>query len=532
MKCYWRNSILTMLLLANLSACSDKSKSTTRDTLNIDIAGDVNTFDPQTLIDPYSFRILSDLYEGLVDMDQANRPIPGMAEKWIISPDGKTYIFNLRHDLRFSDGTPLTAHDFVYSWQRLASPQTIGYKFALDHLSNAQSVFTGKLPVDKLGIYALDDYTLKITLDTPDPAFIAKCTTIFTSPVPQKVIAKYGESWATPQHIVSTGAYKLVSHVANGKIQMQKNDYFYAESQVHVEKLNFTPYVDRNAALAAYKAGDIDISANVPIDQYQLLKQEYPSELHTVKMEGITFYSLNTKMAKLQNKDLRQALSMVVDRDVLVNKILANGQTALYSYITTSMEGERYGNLNYPWQKLSYSERIKIAQKLYAAAGYSSQHPLELDLLYDNNDASRKVAVAIADMWKSTLGVKTTIHSQEWKSYLEARRNGNFEVIRNSWGAAFNFITTYTPEYACKSTVNVSDVCTDGYDKLLAKADTEQNPAQQTQLYQQAINLAMTQYAIIPLYQNSYTTLIKPYVHGLKVESNLLNDIRSKWVSF
>lgn len=533
MKYYWHNSILMVLLIANLSSCSDnKSKSSTRNSLNIDIAGDVTTFDPQAMIDAYTFRVLSDMYEGLVDMDQANRPIPGMAEKWTVSPDGKTYIFNLRHDLKFSDGSPLTAHDFVYSWQRLASPKTAGYKFVIDHLSNAESVFAGKLPIDKLGITALDNYTLKVTLASPDPAFIAKCTTIFTSAVPQKIIAQYGESWALPQHVVSTGAYRLTKHIANGTIQMHKNDYFYDVNHVKIDNLNFIPYADRNAALAAYKTGDIDISANVPIDQYQQLKTQYPQELHTVKMEGITFYSLNTRIGKLQNKDLRQALSMVIDRDVLVNKILANGQTALYSYISASIEQKRYGNLNYDWQQLSYPERIKIAQQLYAKAGYNHNHPLELDLLYDNNDASRKVAIAIANMWESGLGVKTNLHSQEWKGYLTARKNGNFEVIRNSWGAAFNFITTYTPEYQCKSSVNVSDYCNNEYDNLITQADKEQNPHLQTKLYQQAIKLAMKEYAVIPLYQNSYTTLIKPYVHGLDIESNLLEDIRSKWISF
>lgn len=527
-----RNSILLVTLFASISACSEKKQQTARDTLHIDIGGDVTSFDPQSMVDSYSFRVLSDLYEGLVDMDQANRPIPGMAQKWQISPDGKVYTFYLRDDLHFSDGSPLTANDFVYSWRRLADPKTGAYTFVIDHLQNSKDIFAGKLATEQLGVKALSPTILQVTLDSPDPAFLAKCTTIFMSAVPQKVIAAYGESWATPLHIVSTGAYRLTGRVVNGPIEMVKNDYFYGAKDVHIPKLEFIPYPDRNAALAAYKSGSIDMSANVPVDQYQMLLKNYPEELHTVKMEGIAFYSLNTTIKKLQNKDLRQALSMAVDREALVDKVLANGQAPLYSYTTDTMENGRYDNMNYSWSKLPRNQQIELAKQLYARAGYSESKPLELDLLYDTNDASRKVAVAISDMWKSTLGVKTTIHNAEWKVYLQNRRNGQFEVARNNWGAAFNFITTYTPEYQCNSSVNASKLCLPAYDQLIESADREQNFTLQTQLYKQALNLAMEQYAVIPLYQNSYTTLIKPYVQGLTIESNLLEDIRSKWASF
>lgn len=528
----WRNSILSLSLITSLSACDHAAAEQQRDTLRIDIGGDVTSFDPQKMVDFYTFRVLSDLDEGLVGMDQADRPIAGMAKSWDVSNDGKTYIFHLRDDLHFSDGTPITANDFVYSWRRLADPKTAAYTFVIDHLENATEIFAGKLPIDKLGVLALDKNTLQVKLATPDPAFLAKCTTVFTTAVPQKTIEQYGESWATVPHIVSTGAYKLTDRVVNGSIKMTKNIYYYDESQVKINNLEFIPYTDRNAALAAYKAGNIDISANVPVDQYKDLLTQYPSELHTVKMEGIAFYSLNTAVKKLQNRDLRQALSMAVDREIIANVVLANGQVPLYSYTTATMENGRYGNMNYSWQAMNRESQIELAKKLYAKAGYSESNPLTLDLLYDTNDASRKVATAIADMWHTTLGVKTVPHNAEWKVYLQNKRTGKFEVIRNNWGAAFNFVTTYTPEYQCNTAVNVSKVCLPEYDKLIVSADKEQDYALQTKLYQDALHLAMEQYAIIPLYQNSYTMLVKPYVYGLELESNLLDDIRSKWVSF
>ena len=523
---------LASVSLITLSACQSKVNNHPQDTLRVDIGGDVTSFDPQKMVDSYTFRVLSDLDEGLVDMDQANRPIPGMAQSWHISADGKTYVFQLRKDLYFSDGTPLTAADFVYSWQRLADPKTAAYTFVIDHLVNAEAIFAGKLAPSKLGVKALSDYVLEVKLATPDPAFLAKCTTLFTTAVPRHTIEQYGESWSTPQHLVSTGAYALTDRVVNGPIFTTKNLYFYQANQVEIPQVIFTPYVDRNAALAAYKSGSIDISGDVPVDQYSTLIKQYPSELHTVKMEGIAFYSLNTQLAALQNRDLRQALSMAIDRDTLAYQILANGQTPNYSYVTSTIENGRYAGLDYAWSKLSSQERIAKAQQLYALAGYNSSNPLKLDILYNTNDASRKVALAIAAMWQKNLGVVTSVHNQEWKVYLQSRRTGQFEVLRNNWGAAYNFVTTYTPEYACGSDVNVSGLCLPDYDKLIHTADREQNSVKQTKLYRQAINLAMEQYAIIPLYQNSYTTLVKPYVTGLQIESNLLEDIRSKWVKF
>lgn len=532
---YLRNSILISLCCAGISACNDKNTEKSeqkRDTLRIDIGGDVTSFDPQKMVDFYTFRVISDLDEGLIDIDQSDKPIAGMAKKWEISPNGKIYTFYLRDDLKFSDGAPITAESFVYSWRRLANPKTGAYTFVIDHLKNAKEIFAGKLPTESLGIEAIKSNILQVTLDTPDPAFIAKCTAVFTTPVPQHTIERYGESWATPQHLVSAGAYKINDRVVNGPIKLNKNDFYYGANSAQINKLEFIPYTDRNAAISAYKTGNIDISANVPVDQYQELKQKYPEELKTVKMEGITFYSLNTQIKALQNKNLRQALSMAIDREVIANKVLANGQVPLYSYATKTIENSRYPNLDYAWSNLPHNEQIRLAQILYNKAGYSAKKPFKVDLLYDNNDASRKVAVAIADMWKTNLGVQTNLHSSEWKTYLDARKTGKFEIIKNGWGAAFNFVTTYTPEYACGSAVNVSKLCTTEYDKLLELANEEQNRELQTNIYNKALSLAMNEYGIIPLYQNSYTMLIKPYVHGLDVENNLLDDIRSKWISF
>ncbi len=526
-------TLLALIAALNVGACSHKDNSSQtiiRDKIRIDLGGDVATFDPQSLVDFYSFRVISDLDEGIIDMDQANRPIPGMAESWNISSDGKTYIFHLRHDLKFSDGSSINAEDFVYSWQRLVNPKTGGYAFILDHVVNAKAIQDGKKPPEALGVTAVDPYTLRVQLALPDPAFLAKLTAVFSAPVPRKVITQYGESWTTEQHLVTSGAYTLAKRVINGPITLTKNPYYYAANTVAIPTIEFVPYSDRNSALSAYKAGNLDILSALPIDQYQTIKQQFPAELHNVKMEGIVFYSLNTRLPQLQDVRLRQALSMAIDRQALTGEILRGGQTALYSLITPTIENRRYSNLDYSWKTLSSTQRISYARKLYQQAGYGAESPLQLSIIYDNNDISRKVALAVTSMWQEQLGVITTLRVEDWKSYLQSRKQGAFVIIRNSWGAAYNMISTYTPEYQCNSTVNVGGWCSAAYDTLIQKAESEQNHSRQTQLYQQAIALAMESYPVIPLYQNNYTLLIKSYIGGLKVESNLLEDIRSKWL--
>lgn len=512
-------------------ACSVRNNTTVpqQDKLRIDLGGDIATLDPQGMVDFYSFRVISDLDEGIIDMDQTNRSIPGMAESWDISTDGKIYTFHLRHDLKFSNGSPITAQDFVYSWQRLVNPKTGGYAFILDHVVNAKEIQDNEKSPSQLGVTAVDTYTLKVKLALPDPAFLAKLTAVFSAPVPQKIIEQYGESWTNPQHIVTNGAYALANRVINGQITLRKNPFYYAADKVAIPTIEFIPYSDRNSALSAYKSGNLDILSALPIDQYQQIKQQFPEEFHNVKIEGIVFYSLNTRLPDFQNVRLRQALSMSIDREVLVNKILHGGQGPLYSFITPTIENGRYGNLDYSWKNLTDRQRINQAQKLYQQAGYNAKSPLQLTILYDNNDISRKVAIAISSMWQEHLGIKTSLQVEDWKSYLQSRKQGTFIVIKNSWGAAYNMVSTYTPEYQCNTAVNVGSWCSSNYDHLIAQAEAEQARQKQTLLYKKAISVAMESYPIIPLYQNNYTILIKPYVKGLHPKTNLLEDIRSKW---
>ena len=520
-----------------LGACSH-SESTLQhplDTLRIDVGSEAPTLDPALSEDAAAGRIINDLFAGLVDFDQQNNPIPGMAESWNISANGKTYTFHLRDNLKFSDGSRITANDFIYTYRRVVDPKTAsGHNYLLAGVVNGNKIIKGELPPTSLGISAPDAKTVVIQLDHPDANFLNYLTLGTVGVVSQKTISKYASAWTQAQNMVTSGAYVLSEHVVNGHILLTKNPYYFQESQVAIAKVDFFPYVDHNAGLSAYKTGGLDlVYQSVPIDQYQNLKQQYPSELHTIQQEGIYFYDLNQLLPQFKNNpELRQALSMAIDRNALVNKVLGQGETELYSNVTSTVESGAYKSVRYSWADLPYAEQVKIAQQLYAKAGYSASHPLKIDLSYNTDDLHKKIALAIAGMWKSTLGVEVALSNQEWKTFIASRHSGNYVVARDRWVADYNSVTSYTQLYLCNGMQNNSHYCNPAYDKLVTAAENSSDLAQQQQLYRQALTLALNDYAIIPLFQPNYSKLVKPYVSNLDVEHNFFNVEQSKWVKF
>jgi oligopeptide transport system substrate-binding protein len=441
----------------------------------------------------------------------------------------------LRDNLKFSDGSRITANDFIYTYRRVVDPKTAsGHNYLLAGVVNGNKIIKGELPPTSLGISAPDAQTVVIQLDHPDANFLNYLTLGTVGVVSQKTINKYASAWTQAQNMVTSGAYVLSEHVVNGHILLTKNPYYFQESQVAIAKVDFFPYVDHNAGLSAYKTGGLDlVYQSVPIDQYQNLKQQYPSELHTIQQEGIYFYDLNQLLPQFKNNpELRQALSMAIDRNALVNKVLGQGETALYSNVTSTVESGAYKSVRYSWADLPYDEQVKIAQQLYAKAGYSASHPLKIDLSYNTDDLHKKIALAIAGMWKSTLGVEVTLSNQEWKTFIASRHSGNYVVARDRWVADYNSVTSYTQLYLCNGMQNNSHYCNPAYDKLVTAAENSSDLTQQQQLYRQALTLALNDYAIIPLFQPNYSKLVKPYVSNLDVEHNFFNVEQSKWVKF
>lgn len=525
-----------ILILVTIFCCSCSKYNTTtkqdNNLLTIDVGSEAPTLDPQMTEDVSSSRVLFDLFAGLVDFDQQNKVIPGLASSWDISKDGKTYTFHLRHGLKFSDGEPITSSDFVYSWQRVVTPDTASpYNYLLANVVNGQAIIESKMSPVSLGVSAPDPYTFVVHLIIPDPVFLAYCTRPNLMVIPKHIVTKYGKAWTTNEHIVTSGAYLLKEHVINGYILAMKNPYYYAESQVALGAIKYMPYVDTNTSFNAYQSGGLDITfKNVPIDQLAKIKQNYPKELHIVQQEGIYYLDLNMRLAQFANNPkLRQALSMAINRKVITDEVMAGGQLPLYSIVTPTIENGKYADLVYPWAKWSFESQVVYAKALYKEAGFSKSNPLTLTISYNTNDLHKKLVLAVASMWQQNLGVKVTIENQDWATFLQARRKGDYVVARDGWLPDYDSVTAYTLLYQCKGMANREHYCNKNYDQLIDQATLITDPAQKEQLYKKALLLAQNDYPVIPLFEYTYVRLVKPYVQGYQIERNYLDHVQSKW---
>lgn len=527
--------LFSMILTSTelLNACSTHNKDK-QNTLRVDIGGEPSSLDPALAQEGTSFRVINDLFAGLLDFNQKNQPIPGMAASFDTSPDGKTYTFHLRHDLKFSDGNAIYADDFVYSWRRLLDPKTgSAYNFILNEVKNADAIMQGKLPINQLGISAPDKYTIVVQLTHPSPDFLARIMLPAAFVVPKRVIKKFGNQWIDPAHVVTSGAYTLKEHIINGDILAVKNPYFYAANNVKIDQVKYFPFQDPSVSIANYKAGTLDTTwQTVPVDQFTKLKLEYPTQLHISPWERIEFLSYNFKLAKYANNaNLRKALSLAIDRKVITNDALKSGQTPLYSIITPTIENGKYANIKYTWASWPRSQQIALSKKLYQEAGYSSSHPLEVTLSYRNNDLTKKIALSVAAMWTEVLGVKVKLANQEYRIFLQSLFNGDFDIAWSTWGADFNAITTYTPIYTCGNAYNYAHYCNAEYDNLVKQAAQSVDSSKQTALYQKALWLLLNQYSTIPLLEPSHQRLINPRVDGYDMKENYLDNVQSKWMS-
>ncbi|WP_261643529.1 peptide ABC transporter substrate-binding protein [Erwinia mallotivora] len=475
------------------------------------------SLDPAKAVGLPEIPVIRDLFEGLTSQDAAGNIIPAVATQWQTS-DNKTWIFTLRKDARWSDGEPVTAEDFVWSWRRLVDPK-VGSTFAwfagLAGIENATAITKGEMSADKLGVSALDNYRLKVTLDRPVPYFISLTANFSLYPVPQKVIEKYGNDWTLPGNLVGNGAYKLQQRVINEKLVLVRNEHYWDNAHSVLNKVTFVPISEESSATKRYRAGDIDITESFPKNMYSLLKKQIPDQVYTPDQLGTYYFAFNTLKGPTADVRVRQALSWSIDRKIIVEKVLGTGEKPAWHFTPDATAGFK-AKPDF-LQQHSQEELNVQARTLLAAAGYGPTHPLNLTLLYNSSENNQKIAIAVASMWKKNLGVTVRLQNQEWKTYIDSRNSGNFDVIRASWIADYNEPSTFLSLLTSTHSGNISRFKDDNYDALLEKASRETSPTIRNDDYNRAEQIIADKAPIAPLYQFTNGRLIKPWVKGYPV---------------
>jgi oligopeptide transport system substrate-binding protein len=475
------------------------------------------SLDPVKAVGLPEIQVIRDLFEGLTNQDAHGKIVPGVAQSWS-SSDNKTWIFTLRNTARWSNGEPVTAHDFVYSWQRLVDPKnsaSFAWFAGLSGIENATAITKGEISPDKLGVTALDNQRLKVTLDRPVPWFPSLVANVALFPVPQKVVAKEGESWTSPGKLVGNGAYQLSDRVVNEKIVLTRNPQYWDDAHSVLSKVTFLPINEESSATKRYRSNDIDITESFPKNMYALLKKELPGEVYTPDQLGTYYYAFNTQKGPTADVRVRKALSWSIDRSIIAEKVLGTGEKPAWHFTPDVTAG--FKPLDSILQQHPQNELNAQAKALLASAGYGPEKPLHLKLLYNTSESHQKIAIAVASMWKKNLGVDVTLENQEWKTYIDSRNSGNFDVIRASWVGDYNEPSTFLSLLTSGNTSNIARFKNEDYDAVMAKASSETSEQARNVDYNRAEQILADQAPIAPIYQYTNGRLIKPWVKGYPI---------------
>ncbi|MCL6270538.1 peptide ABC transporter substrate-binding protein [Sansalvadorimonas sp. 2012CJ34-2] len=470
------------------------------------------SLDPQLVHTLPGIRVVADLFDGLIERNSQGKIVPAQAESWTTSEDGRTWTFNLRKS-QWSDGQPVVANDFVQAWQRAVDPATGSpYAWYLEMMSinNAKAIVNGEMPASSLGIKALSPSKLAIELEHPVPWLLEMMVMPVLYPVPAKTIEKYGKQWTAPEHIVTNGPYAMQDWVVNEKITLKANSKHPDRNQLGINSVSYLPLSSDMAAFNRYRAGDVDMTLNIPLNFYEKLVDERPDELRVTHTLGTEYYAFNTRRAPFNNAKLRKALSLAVDREKITGKVLGEGQVPAYNFtpLYTSQMPEYKSDI----AKLSRDERLKEARRLYREAGYSKKNPLRFSLVYNTSESRQKVAIAIASMWKVNLGVEVELENMEWKSVIARIRARDFDVARASWVADFNSPISFLAIFAGNSSSNKPGFQNTQYDNILGRMNTPNIDRQP--LFSGLEDILGAETPIIPLYHYVTPQLVSPRVEG------------------
>ena len=510
--------ILTALIAGNVATAAVVPAGVQlaeKQTLVRNNGSEVQSLDPHKIEGVPESNISRDLFEGLLISDVDGKPSPGVADKWE-NKDFKVWTFHLRKDAKWSDGTPVTAQDFVYSWQRLANPNTASpYASYLQygHIVNIDDIIAGKKPVTDLGVRAIDDHTFEVTLSEPVPYFYKLLVHSSLSPVPKAVVEKFGEKWTQPANIVSNGSYKLKDWVVNERIVLERNTNYWDNAKTIINQVTYLPISSEVTDVNRYRSGEIDMTYNnMPIELFQKLKKEIPNEVHVDPYLCTYYYEINNQKAPFNDVRVRTALKLALDRDIIVNKVKNQGDLPAYSFTPPYTDGAKL--VEPEWFKWSQEKRNEEAKKLLAEAGFTADKPLTFDLLYNTSDLHKKLAIAAASIWKKNLGANVKLENQEWKTFLDTRHQGNYDVSRAGWCADYNEPTSFLNMVLSDSSNNTVHYKSPAFDKLIADTLKATDDAQRSELYSQAEQLLDKDSAIVPVFYYVNARLVKPWVGG------------------
>lgn len=517
-----------LALLLALAAASRPAAATTG-TLERGNGPEPSTLDAHRCQEVACGNVLRDLYEGLVTEDAQGRLVPGMALRWSTSADGRTWTFQLRPGLRWSNGAVLDAPQIVSSFRRAFAAATAApFGELFDALHNARAVQAGTLPPDALGVAAPDARTVVFTLDrsAPLPALL---TLPIAFPVYLPAVARHGAQHARPGRLVSNGAYRLVAWTPQANLVVEHNPHFHAAADVAIERVRFHVTEDAAAELQRFAAGDLDITEVVPPQPLEALRARFGSQLRIAPYLGAFWLGMNLTQPPLRDDpSLRRALALAIDRDILTRHVTGLGETPAYGIVPPGIPG--YVPAQATWADLTQAQREAHARALYRAAGYSPQRPLVIELRYNTSTPHRRLALAVAAMWRQVLGAQVRLRNEEWKVFVGNRRQRVItQVFRGGWIGDVPDARNFLVAFGSDGPLNWTGYDNVGFRERLDRADDAVSPEARNAWLRAAEQRLLNGDAVIPLYFYTSKHLVSDRVRGF--EANALDRHGSRHLS-
>ncbi len=491
--------------------------------------------DPQTSIGDPESHIFNALFEGLVSQDPKDlHPVPGVAESWEISPDGKVYTFHLRHDARWSNGDPVTAPEFVESNRRILLP-ALGAQYADARYSdvqivNAREFFEGKITdFGQVGIHAPDPFTLVFTLDAPADYFLGMLNHESWYPVHLPTILKYGKiddkstAWTHAGNLVGNGPFRLKAWRSEQEVVVEKNPYYWGAKNIRLNEIHYYPIDNVDAEERAFRAGQLHVTTDVPQTKIDVYRQNYPRLLENSPYFGCYYYRFNVTNPVLKDRRVRRALAMAIDRDGIVRNVTRGGQAPAHTLTPP-------GTAGYELKSGGIPTDYEGARRLLAEAGYPDGRGLPpVDLLINTSQNHQAIAEVIQESWKRELHIDARIVNEEWKVYLDSQHTLNYTTSRSAWIGDYLDPFTFLGLMLTDGGNNDTGFANPEYDRLIGLSRQTADPAARRALLAQAETLLLDEAPIAPVYFYTNTYLLQPSVKGWY--PNMLNRHMPQYIS-
>lgn len=477
--------------------------------VNIEAGAEPEYIDPGLVSETTGHAITNALFEGLVMADPHDaHPIPGVASHWKISDDGLVYTFFLRDTAQWSDGKPVTAADFVYSWTRVLAPTT-GSRQAnlLYYVKNAAAYNQGKISdANQLGVRAIDAHTLEVRLEHPTAFFLDILAVPIARPVPRAVVEQFGAEWTRPGRMISNGPFQLKSWTPQQDIVVEKNPHYWDVAAVRAPGLRFVAVEDLETGFKMYEAGELDVNLQLPNSKQASLQSR--ADFVKQPILGTYYFDINTKRVPLNDRRVRQALALAIDRETLVQRFLKNTKIAAAHLIPAGMTGYT------PQRGKAYDPAL--AATLLDEAGFKDRSTFpQLTLQYNTNEDHKLIAQIVQQMWQQNLGITVSLRNEEWKSHLKTLQLHNFDIARSSWFADYPDPMAFLEIYTTTSTHSFSQWSNPDFDQLIVQANSELDRTKRLSLLGQAEAVLLDNSPTIPIYTYTKPFLARPSVKGL-----------------